>query len=145
MSLKRMIPDYYQVVTDIEATFSPVSISSENDSFLQFTLASCENAPEEITTMLPVIIPTEQCESSSAIRLPLEPVTLSCENGAFDEENMFQPPLSIQYEFLQYLPSRVVLQNSTITMSRFQLISAGRLKKQLGLNHPVSFGLKKDT
>lgn len=86
----RLLPSY---VTDIEATSPPVSISSENDSFLQFTLASCENAPEEITAMLPVIIPAEQCESSSAIRLPLEPVTLSCENGPFDEENMFQPPI----------------------------------------------------
>ncbi|KAL9986636.1 hypothetical protein ACROYT_G000807 [Oculina patagonica] len=60
----RLLPSY---VTDIEAT-PPVAISSENDS-------------------LP------QCESSSEIGLPLAPVTPFCENGTFNEENMFQPPI----------------------------------------------------
>ena len=77
----RLLPSY---VTDIEAT-PPASISSENVTLPQLSLASCENAP--------VITPAEQCESSKESCLPLEPVTLTCENGTFDEENMFQPPI----------------------------------------------------
>ena len=86
----RLLPSY---VFDIEATPPPASVSSENVSLPQLTLASCENAPEN-TTLLPVITLAEQSESSKQSCLPLEPVTLpSCENGTFDEENMFQPPI----------------------------------------------------
>ena len=77
----RLLPSY---VTDIEAT-PPASMSSENVTLPQLSLASCENAP--------VITPAEQCESSKESCLPLELVTLTCENGTFDEENMFQPPI----------------------------------------------------
>ena len=79
----RLLPSY---VTDIEAT-PPASISSENVSLRQLTLASCENAPnKDNTSLLPVNTPCEQCESSKENRLPLEPVTIYSENGTFVEE-----------------------------------------------------------
>ena len=81
----RLLPSY---ATSVQATH-PVSTSSDTVSIPQLTLVSCEN-----TTLLPVISQAEQCKSSKESRFPFVPVTMSCENGTFDEENRFQPPIT---------------------------------------------------
>ena len=81
----RLLPSY---ATSVQAT-PPVSTSSDTVSIPQLTLVPCENTPEENKTLLPVISRAEQCKSSKESRFPFVPVTLSCENGTFDEENRF--------------------------------------------------------
>ena len=85
----RLLPCY---ATDVEAT-PHVQISSDNVSLPQIS-APCEKTPKENTSLSPVISTAEQCKSSKESQVPLVPVTLFCENGAFDEENRFQPPIT---------------------------------------------------
>ena len=69
---------------------------------------SCENKPEENTTLLPVISWAEQCKSSKESRFPFVPVTLSCDNGTFDKENRFQHPITYPAQ----IPSKPPLSDS---------------------------------
>lgn len=86
----RLLPSY---ATDVEAT-PYVQISSDNVALPQIISAPCQKTPKENTTLLSVISSAEQGKSSKESCVPLVPVTLFCENGTFDEENRFQPPIT---------------------------------------------------
>ena len=110
----RLLPSY---ATDVEAT-PYVQISSDNVSPPHIISSPCQQTPKENTTLLPVISPAEQCKSSKESRFPFVPVTLSCENGTFDEEwrrvsrVYCAPAIYVFYFFYMFSSSNIHLKNA---------------------------------
>ncbi|XP_022800952.1 uncharacterized protein LOC111338701 [Stylophora pistillata] len=139
----RLLPGY---AVDVEAT-PHVQISSDNVSLPQIISAPCQKTPKENTTLLLVISPAEQCKSSKESQVSLVPVTLFCENGTFDEENTFQPPITYPVQIPSIPPMSYHafdFYNYNNVKVSIQQHGAGKLKKKLSLNPLVSFGLNKE-